>query len=103
MQVVRKFSFIVDGATFTFRKPTAKELLGFSEKGLDNIRIIFSGLEKVEGLRDEDGRSIEPGELQTLDLPMETILQITNAWNEAVRDLIPGQSATGEKKTSTTP
>lgn len=102
MKIQKTFAVETDGATFVFRKPTAKELLGFSKDKNSVIDVVFGGLISVHGLLDENNAECTVDEIKTLDLPADTVFQIVNLWNAEVAKFMPGGAKTPEKKDSTT-
>lgn len=101
MKIVRSFSFEIDGAKFTFEKPTVKDLLGFSKDGLTNIGLMFARLKKVEGIQDENGTEIGLDNFRELEIDQDLAIKIVNAWNKAVAELMGKAPEDQEKKEST--
>lgn len=100
MKLIRNFDVEIDGAVFTFRKPTTKDFLRFSEgKPLENIMIILGTLEKVTGLQYDDGQDVSADTIRTCDLDTGTVIKITQRWNEEVAKLQGRTPSTDEKKT----
>lgn len=102
MKIQKTFAVEFEGATFVFRKPTAKDLLGFTTDKKDTIQIAFSGLVSVHGLTDENGAEFTVEEVRTLELPADAVFHIMKMWNEKLAELMPGGAKTPEKKDSTT-
>ena len=80
--IVRKtFTVEVDGATFHFTKPTRGDFESIKEKD-SKLDIIWDRLLKIEGLKDENGEVIEFSKETIIDLPIDAVTAIVNAWRD---------------------
>lgn len=100
MKIVKQFQLEIDGAVFTFRKPSAREVLDFDKEGKNALPIIFGHLLSVTGMEDEDG-PVSLDNLRTLDIPMDVVTKIVNAWSDKLKELSPQAPIDPEKKIST--
>lgn len=95
-------------AIFRFRVPGFNEVQRESEetKKLENpidrtkkeLEFTFSRLISIEGLVDDEGNSISIAEVQKLDLPVNTLIAIQQAYIEAYLGSVRPKEPSPEKK-----
>ena len=99
MKIENTFSFEINGAKFTFKRPTVKDLLQIDkENPLNNIILIMEKLVSVTGLEYSSGEAVGLEEVRSADLDVGTINLIMHGWNEQVAKLQGTSVESSEKK-----
>lgn len=104
MIVKKAFKVEVDGATFHFSKPTKRDFEKLKEEN-SKFDLIWDRLIKIEGLKDEDGQSIEYSADMVIDLPIDIVTEIVKGWREQFKamtglEIGGGDPAKNEQKPS---
>lgn len=98
MKVSRTFTVEIDGATFVFEKPKGNQSVGKTRE--ENLNFIFSKLREVRGLQDEDGSDIQAEAVRSLDLPIDVINKIDEAFAAEYMKMMGLKEVPAEKKSS---
>lgn len=99
MKIERTFSIEIDGAVFTFKRPTIKDIVQFkTEDPIANVLFILSKLEKVSGAQFADGGDVTVEIVRSADLDNVTVTKILSAWNKEILRLQGREEESAEKK-----
>jgi len=96
MKIESTFVIELDGASFVFKKPTMKELMG--ARDVNFTEFIFGKLQEVKGLSNGSNHDLSVEEVRTLDLPADAVMAIVNAWNAKVSQLLNPAGAEVKKE-----